>query len=384
MKQKFGFKTTQKAGDELRKIEAKEYYNYKVIPFDQIRPSEYNTYKMETIADIKESIKKFGLFDNLLLGQLDPDEEYSYEIIGGEQRYWAIKELLEEGDDRFKVGIPSNIFSRDTPKIIKKIIMEESNIKRRNLTPSDMASHISNLEEYYKEAYEQKLLSGQKNLTKLISKETGIGERQVQRYKAINNNLIPEIKELFDSKQIAIEKAAHFSTMDEDTQRLIFSLLESNKKVTQEELDYIKEQQIKAKENEKELKKKIETLQKEFQLKEEQMLEMEMSKDATDPDSNEPKMKELMEEKENLEKLVFSLKSELKETTSSRKKKEIDPKEIEKIRTELELKRLMEEIEESLYVLMKKSESYQKKYGNEEKAEAFWIKLKNIVSKELG
>ena len=308
-------------GDELRKIEASIDGYEKYILHSEMRPSEDNKYPIGSLDDLKDSLTKRPLLHNLIVIPVEEEEYKYYKILAGERRWRAIGELLSEGNEKFKSGIRCLVISKDTPEIDQKIIMEESNLNQREYTPKERREALDRLAELYRQ--KNKIEGKDDNITKLVAEKAGIGERQVQRYITINDNLIPELKTALDESKIKVEEAAKFANMDEDSQRFVVGLLESNREVTKKEIELIKAE---TKKKEEELLKKI------------SVLELEVSSaDETNKRLNEDlelKDKQIKENLEQEESLRKQIEEELSTNQPDQERLEILQKEIEKLKVE--------------------------------------------------
>lgn len=222
----------------IREIEGKEHYNFQLIPYDKILPSSDNLYPMEAVEEIKESIQTYGLLHNLVLKPLD-EPSGCYRILSGEQRYRAIGLLLADGDPKFKNGVPARILDRNTSEVDEKIILEEANLKQRN-NPQAIREGIQRLNDLYQHKNEAE--GNNASIVKQVAASTGISERQVQKYNAINERLIPELREAFDAKGLTIAQAAELAALPELTQKFLASALSQEDKVKTAELAALKQQ----------------------------------------------------------------------------------------------------------------------------------------------
>lgn len=424
-KQNFGnmlkANTKNKASDELRKIEAiNTGDNFQVIPYDQIRPSADNKYPQSAIKEVEESIEKFGLFHNFVLIPIEEDN-YKYKIVSGEQRYHAVGNLLNKGNKRYIAGVPAKILDKNTSETDRKIIQEEANIKQRNYDPQTTREAVGRLTELYK--IKNKEENKDESVVKQVSEATGLGNRQVQRYNAVNTKLIDELKKEFDKANIPLERAAQFANMDQDTQKLVLELLDTNKNITKNEIEEIKkasdlkEEELKEKINElseetnsydlqkKELEAQIQEKENaiEESILKNRNIREEIVKELLENNPNNEKIEELEKlsneiqdekiqvEKEK-EKLGTKLNDAQKELSKLRKELEVAKKntnkptdlskeEKEKIKAEFEIRNIESEIKKGLNTLLVKSENYIKKYNDDNSIKDIYKELSNRMKK---
>jgi len=396
------------AGDELRKLEASVKGFEKTIPWEDMRPSEDNKYEVKRpkIDEIKESIKRFGfLFFNLIVIPIE-EEKYKYKILAGETRHIAIGELLDEGDKTFVPGIRCIVINKDTSIVDQKIIIEETNLIQRDYDAKTKSEAMARLRDLYKEKNEKD--GTDKSITKQISEQTGIGERQVQKYLSIDK-LIPDLRAYFDDSKITIDKAAQFTNLSEADQMIVVELLRQNNNVSKKEVERVKEE-IKKKEEslhekinalENEIKSvgdinnslKLDLEEKDIEIAEKESKEMQLRKEIeeelklTNPDKEkienlELNIKVLNDEKESveLERDVFKkqrdqadkelnkLKKDLLQAEKDKKeagKLQLLPEEKEQLKEEFDLENIMEQVRKDLVQLYVKGERYKKKFNND-------------------
>lgn len=212
---------------ELDKMEEQKIMNVQLVLWSKLRPSEmnqfekYKTTKPDKYKEIKDSIRTYGLIEPLVIIPID-DPTYEYEILGGEHRYHMIGELLEEGDPRFKNGIPCNIQPKTLAIVDRQIIIELGNISGHN-DPSEVRKSVGRLTDLYQQ--KNKEHGTNLSITKQVAGSIDLSEREVQRYKSISEKLIPELQEAFDHKKLSLERAASMAALPLETQKDIFEFL---------------------------------------------------------------------------------------------------------------------------------------------------------------
>lgn len=397
--------------DNIKIIQNKETDDIRFIDYKKIKPSNLNKYPIENIERLAESIKKWGLIHNLLLAKIDDSEhqEHQYEIIAGERRYTAIGYLLENGDETFKNGIRSRVID-NYDDIDKEIMLIEANEEVRDDDPVRRRQMIQRLEELYI-ARAEKNGTPTNTISKDISSQIGIGERQVQRYRAVNT-LIPELTEAFDKGNVNLEKAASLSKLSEDAQKIIANLLgefksneidllkkeaeklalekEAETKQLTEEINRLSEQYEKEKAS---LKSKIENQNEHLNMitEEEEKLRKEIEIELKS--ENEQKVKELEDQlqknREEKEKLLVDIKQtekekekvensladkdkqilELKEKISADKSGaslSLSKEEQQKLKLKFELQNIITDVKKSVNNLVVKADSFHKMYEGQE------------------
>lgn len=396
--------------DKLKVIQNKEIDDTRFVDYKKIRPSELNKYPIVDIERLAESLKTWGLIHNLLLVKIEePDSEYEYEILSGERRYAAIGHLLSMGDETFKNGIRARIIN-NSDDIDKEIMLIEANEEVRDDDPVRRRQMIQRLEELYI-ARAEKNGTSTNTISKDISSQIGIGERQVQRYRAVNT-LIPELTDAFDKGNVSLEKAASLSKLSEDAQKVIANLLGEFKNT---EIDLLKqeaERLSKEKDSQRlELTAQIESLKNQYEeekislaqrideqnkqleinLKEDEELkiklereislknnekikelEKQLSENSDERDKLLNDKKELETERKNIEKSLSDKDkqiSELKEKLKLADKPEtltLSKEDQKKLRLKFELQNVIADVRKSINNLIVKSENYHKLYDDEE------------------
>ena len=395
--------TSESLKNQLAKMESQNSYNFKHIPYSEIKPSEKNKYPMEKVEELKESIKSYGLIHNLVIAPIEETEEgHKYEIISGEQRYRAICRLIEEGDTTYKAGIPCKVESKDKDDIDREIILIEANEKGREKNPARTRAMVERLEELLR----MKELKGGE-VTRKISETLDIGDRQAQRYKKVNNELIPELQQAFDESKLTLEKAAQIASYPEEIQREIAEILKTSNSIKKSEIDIIeaqvkeREEELKRSNNElREKMKELESLEKANNVLQEELenkklkieeiekntndikdqirkemeeqspdreiidsLEMQLQQMEDKYKNSKNELIEIENQRKDRERVVDSLNKKIKELEKEKSKNKLSEEERVKLKAEYEINNIMDEIKKGLNLLLVKNENYKKSYG---------------------
>lgn len=216
--------------DSVNKVNAKADFGIRNIDINLLVPSEKNFYEISDIEELAESIEQNGLYHNLIVRKLDDEERY--EILSGERRYEALKMLYESGNENFSkvpCQVRNNVDDTDA-----EIILIQANAETRELSEMEKIKQIQRLEELYK----IKKSKGEKIPGKLrdkIGQHMNLSGVQVQRYKKIGKDLIPELKEMLEIKRIGMADAFKFSGLEENKQKAIYEFLKVNDGVSASE-----------------------------------------------------------------------------------------------------------------------------------------------------
>lgn len=251
-------------------------FGYKLVPFHKIVRNEKNDYEMNNLTSLKESILKGELLHNF-------DVKYNLEkdvyiLISGERRYTAIKMLQEEFENAdsksisperlelykenvepfFTLGLPCKILNRrkQLDEIDELILLNEANLEVRELSPAKKAAKIAELQDLYKKRNKRDGKS--ESVQEQVADTLQISKRQVQQYTAINEKLIPELKEQFDNEQITVKEGSTFAQLDPEGQRSILDIIKRHGKVENNDMAAVKEEQRLREQKINELEKELE------------------------------------------------------------------------------------------------------------------------------
>jgi len=394
MSRKFNIKgigNVGSAGDELRKVEAQNHHNFKIIPVENIVPNPLNDYPMDNIESLMKSIKEANdLIHNL---RVKPSDDGKYVIISGERRYRAISLGIEREDpwflEKFKHGIPCMVADRNLSPIDEEIQLIVANEEVRDLEPSLRRKKIARLVELYKAKNEE--TGENKSITKQIAEDLGLNERQVQRYNAINNTLISELQKAFDDSKITLTDASKFAALDEYTQKLIAQVLKEKDTITKAEIEQIKaaskaesEEILRLKKENEEFRNKLikaeeESLKKKL---EEEELKNKLIEEFRRENPDKQKIEELEKElyrlqKEQQDKALENekIKSELRrkeiqikqlsEKLINRTTEELSAEDREKLHQSYEINALVDDITKRLSKLTEVYKKYKSKYNEQ-------------------
>ena len=219
---------------KVTELEAKEGFKLEYIDINKIHRSEKNFYEIIDIDDLAEDIKINGLNHNLVVR---PTENGTYELISGERRYTALSKLVNEGNKQF-ASIPCKIVELND--LDAEIVLIQANAQTRELSEAEKLKQVQRLSELYK----AKKANGEKvgKIREVIANDLKLSPTQVGRYERINNNLIPELKELLEQGNLSTSNASEFSTLSEESQKGILEILNKNISLSKEEAISLKQE----------------------------------------------------------------------------------------------------------------------------------------------
>lgn len=187
------------------------------IPLSELHPFKNHPFRVvddEAMQRTVESVAQFGVLAPALAR---PRPEGGYELVAGHRRMRA-SELA--GLETMPVIV------RQMDDDTATIAMVDSNLQREMLLPSERAfAYKMKMEAMKHQGERTDLTSGQlgrksggKESREIIAEQTGESARQVQRF--INlTNLIPELLDMVDRKEIAFNPAVELSFLKKEEQQ---------------------------------------------------------------------------------------------------------------------------------------------------------------------
>lgn len=178
-----------------------------MVDVEDLVPSKDNFYHVD--SDLKRSIELVGVLQPLLVNK---PENGKYKVIAGHRRRLAAMELVKEGKESFRF-LPC-VYKKEDVMDRLAIIMAN---RFREKTDWEKMTEAVEAEELAKELKKEYSIEGRTR--EILSEITGVAEAQLGRYKAIYNNLLPQLMEEFRAGNIVISVAVELSGMEEDMQR---------------------------------------------------------------------------------------------------------------------------------------------------------------------
>lgn len=187
------------------------------IPLSELHPFKNHPFRVvddEAMQRTVESVAQFGVLAPALAR---PRPEGGYELVAGHRRMRA-SELA--GLETMPVIV------RQMDDDTATIAMVDSNLQRETLLPSERAfAYKMKMDAMKHQGERTDLTSGQlgrksdgKESREIIAEQTGESARQVQRF--INlTNLIPELLDMVDRKEIAFNPAVELSFLKKEEQQ---------------------------------------------------------------------------------------------------------------------------------------------------------------------
>ncbi len=191
------------------------------ISISELVPFKDHPFKVvddEAMLRTTESIAQYGVLTPLIARPL---EGGGYEIISGHRRAHAAEMAgLTE--------VPVLVRQMDDDSAT--VLMVDSNLQRENILPSERAyAYKMKLEAMKHQGERSDLTSGQLGpklrSDEQLAQEAGESRKQVQRYIRLTN-LIPELLEMVDQKQISFNPAVELSYLAPEEQEIFMQAMD--------------------------------------------------------------------------------------------------------------------------------------------------------------
>jgi len=192
------------------------------IPIGELFPFKNHPFKVlddEAMTRTVESIAQYGVLAPLI-ARPRPDGD-GYEIISGHRRQYAAKLA---GLDTLPVIV------RQMSDDAAVILMVDSNLQREHILPSERAlAYKMKLEAIKNQGARSDLTSAQVGrkleAADIVGQEAGDSRNQVRRFIRLTN-LIPELLDMVDEKNISFNPAVELSYLDESQQRAFLEAMD--------------------------------------------------------------------------------------------------------------------------------------------------------------
>lgn len=196
-------------------------------------PSKCNFYSVEDVQDLKQSIELLGVLQPLLV--TDKEEDGKRHIIAGHRRRLAVMQLVEEGKERFRY-VP--ILIKPTQNaILDKLALIMAN-RFREKTDWEKMTEALETEDLVLKLKETTNIPGRTR--DLLAEILETSPAQVGRYKAIYNNLIPELMAEFKANNIVVSVIYEASGLPEEYQKQAAEIFRENEVLTLPDIKQLK------------------------------------------------------------------------------------------------------------------------------------------------
>ena len=207
------FSTEQsRAEDRLEKV--------REIPLAELHPFKNHPFKVlddESMQRTVESIARFGVLSPAIAR---PSPDGGYELVAGHRRHHACE----------LVGMETMpVIVRELDDDAATILMVDSNLQRETLLPSERAfAYKMKLEAIKHQGMRSDLTStqvAQKLSVQQVGDEAGVSKDTVRRFIRLTE-LIPELLDMVDQKQIAFNPAVELSFLKHEEQKQLLEAMD--------------------------------------------------------------------------------------------------------------------------------------------------------------
>ena len=188
-------------------------------------PSKGNFYSVEDVQDLKQSIELLGVLQPLLV--TDEEEDGKRRIIAGHRRRLAVMQLVDEGKERFR-RVPILIKPKKNA-ILDRLALIMAN-RFREKTDWERMTEALETEKLVLELKESMSIPGRTR--DLLAEIIETSPAQIGRYKAIYNNLIPELMAEFKANRIVVSVIYEESGLPADYQQQAAEMFRENAVLT--------------------------------------------------------------------------------------------------------------------------------------------------------
>ena len=194
------------------------------VPISELVPFMNHPFKVvddEAMLRTTESIAQFGVLTPLIARPL---EDGGYEIISGHRRAHA-------AEAAGLTNVP--VIVRDMDDDAATVLMVDSNLQREQILPSERAfAYKMKMEAIGRQGERTDLTCGQvghkspgTKTREILADQTGDSARNVQRFIRLTN-LIPELLDMVDQKQISFNPAVELSYLTSEEQQHVIEAMD--------------------------------------------------------------------------------------------------------------------------------------------------------------
>lgn len=198
-------------------------------------PSKGNFYSVEDVQDLKQSIELLGVLQPLLVTEEEKDGKRR--IIAGHRRRLAVMQLVDEGKERFR-QVPI-LIKQTQNAILDKLALIMAN-RFREKTDWEKMTEAIETEDLVLKLKETMNIPGRTR--DLLAEIIETSPAQLGRYKAIYNNIIPNIMAEFKANKIGVSVVYEISGLPEEYQQQAAELFRENEVLTLPDIKQLKKQ----------------------------------------------------------------------------------------------------------------------------------------------
>ena len=209
--------------EERTNANLEKVIDIKITNIDDFPDHPFKVIENDDMYNMRDSIKENGV---LVPALVRPKSDGRYEMVSGHRRKFASQLANKE-------TMPCIVRNLSDDEAV--IIMVDSNLQREEILPSERAfaykMKLEALNHQGKKLTTTSVQLEQKSDTKysrkILSEELGTSEAQIQRFIRLTE-LIPELLDLVDEKQIALSPAVELSFLNDEQQYAVLDCIECN------------------------------------------------------------------------------------------------------------------------------------------------------------
>lgn len=186
------------------------------IDIDLIDPDPKNR-KVEGIKELAQNIALIGLQQPLAV-RPNSEVDGRYIAVSGHRRRLALKQLVDEGEERFR-PVPCLVAPPGMSDAMIRLMLLSGNMVTQGLTPAEMAEATKELEDaIYKLKEEGHEFPGK--VRDYVANACGIAGSRVTRLKVIREKLIDDLMSYWEKGDLNESVAYAFAKLTPEAQRL--------------------------------------------------------------------------------------------------------------------------------------------------------------------
>lgn len=195
------------------------------IQLDHIDGDPKNFYQLSGIEDLAANISLCGLQQPIRVRE-NPGTDGRYIIVSGHRRHRALQELAKDAPEKW-AEVPCIVERDEISPALRQLRLIFANANTRTMTSSEMAEQVRQVEELLyqlkEEGYE---FSGR--MRSHVSEVVGIKESKLAKLRAIQNNLIPEVRAAWERGDLRESYAYEASTFPPEQQQILNEVMGEN------------------------------------------------------------------------------------------------------------------------------------------------------------
>ena len=192
--------------------------NTTFVAFDSLVPFENQPYKQlsdDKLQQLADSIKENGLLNPLLI-RVHPLEPEKNQILSGNNRYYAMRDILHYKPDE---SVFVKFITCDNEDDAIRVLIDSNESQRENISPSERAAAVRLRYDTIKNTYGEEK-NGRRSKD-IVAEEFGISATQVKRFLDVNK-LTTDWKDTLDDGNISFEGASIIGGWKEIDQKVMF------------------------------------------------------------------------------------------------------------------------------------------------------------------